>query len=80
MKRLVSSCFTFTASCRSCGGRYFLPRAFSTSLRSYASTTLIKNAARMGEEADPHSILKPKGKATESVSVDLPEQKKQVSL
>lgn len=34
----------------------------------------------MGEEADPHSILKPKGKATESVSVDLPEQKKQVSL
>ncbi|KAL9956521.1 hypothetical protein ACROYT_G038005 [Oculina patagonica] len=34
----------------------------------------------MGEEADPHSILKPKGKATESVSVELPEEKKQVIL
>ena len=80
MKRLLSSCSAFSAGCRSCGGRFVVPRAFSTSLQSYASTSLMKSAARKGEEFDPHSILKPKEKATASVNVDLPEEKKQVSL
>lgn len=73
MKRLVSSCLTSLAGCRSCGGgRHIVPRALSTSFRSYATGK--------GQEADPHSVLKTKGTGKGSVSVDLPETQKEVSL
>ena len=81
MKRLASTCLTVVAGCGSCGDRFFVPRALRSSVvRNYASTTFIKNADRKGEETDPSSVLKAKGKATRSISLDLPEEKKQVSL
>lgn len=66
MKRLVSSCLTSLA------GRHVVPRALSTSFRSYATGK--------GQEADPYSVLKTKGTGKGSVSVDLPETQKLVSL
>ena len=82
MKRLVSSCLTSLVSGRPCCGRIFIPRACSlpqSALRNlYASTSVTRNATGNEDHDNLQSIHKAKGKVKGTVSVNLPETKKEV--